>query len=469
MEFIQRGGIAIPREYADEMWYREIRADLIRRTKEYQTGTFNVLKFYLESERFLTIPRFFPLKKYMKNENYKLVDMRQEGKEIQIEHNIKPRNKLQKRAMKYMLENDSGILELQPGVGKTVISIYAIATRKRKTLILVHRDSLAEQWIDRIQEFTNLEKSSISRLSSSTFKEDLSCPIIITTNQTLLSLLKRQRLEFLTELHHANIGIMVSDECHSTTGAPTFSECSIHMPCKVIFGLSATPYRYDGNGDIIEYHLGEIFSEEDDEGTMSAEVTVIGLDFQIDEPKRHNWLYWEGQFNRSRYLKISYKSKNLLKLCEVLINKLRKEDRQLVIMAERIKLIDELYKKLDDGESSIFTAGKALEVLKKKTTFTTPQKMRDGVDAPWKDTLIMTSPISNIAQVCGRVTRSKDGKKNPVIIDMVDLSCPPIRNSLHSRLTYYEKKGWNVRFLTFLHDKVSTIDKDYFMELLKGH
>ena len=467
MEFIQRGGIAIPRSYENEMWYREIRAELIRRSQKYNTPDYEILKFYLESDKFMTIPRFFPFQKYMKTEEVKLIDLRQEGKEIQIEHNIKPRNKLQKRAMQYMLEHDSGILELQPGVGKTVISIFMIATRKRKTLILVHRDSLVEQWIDRVEQFTNLDKSSISRLSSSTFEEDLTHPIIISTNQTMLSILKNKRLEYLVALHEAEIGVFIADEVHTTVGAPSFSECSIHMPSKYVFGLSATPYRWDGNGDIMDYHLGETFVEEDDEGTLPANVTIIGLNYKIDEAKRHGYLYWGGQFQRSRYLNLTRKSEDLLKLCEAAINKLRKDNRHIVVMAERIKLIDELYKKLDDGDTSIFTAGKSLEVLEKRTTLTTPGKMRDGVDAPWKDSLIMTSPISNIAQVCGRVTRSKDGKKDPAIIDLVDISCSPIRRTLYSRLEYYKKKKWNVRFFLFGNRLMET-SEEHFLEIIKG-
>jgi len=468
MNFIQRGGIAIPRQYENEMWYREIRADLLRRSQKYQTADYEILKFYIESQNLLTIPRFYPLQKFMKHEKFTFDDRRHEGKQIQIEHNIKPRNELQKRAMNYMLENDSGILELQPGTGKTVISISMIATRKRKTLILVHRDSLVEQWINRIEEFTNLDKSSVARLSSSTYEEDLTHPIIITTNQTMISILKRQRVEFLTAIHNAEIGIFIADEVHTTVGAPTFSECSIHLPCKVVFGLSATPYRWDGNGDIMEYHLGQIFAEEDDEGTLPAEVTVIGLDYEIDQPSRHGYLYWGGDFQRARYLNLTRKSENLLKTCERLITKLRKTDRHSVVMCERIKLIDELYNKLDDGDSSIFTAGHKLEVLKKRTTFTTPGKMRDGVDAPWKDSLLMTSPISNVAQVCGRVTRSKDGKQNPVVIDLVDISCKPIRNTIHTRLKYYEKKGWNVRF--FIYSKIRGLQEtieEQFVDLLK--
>ena len=469
MEFIQRGGIAIPRQYENEMWYREIRADLLRRSQKYNTPDFEILKFYLESEKFLTIPRFYPFQKFMKTEKVTIDDRRHEGNDIQIEHNIKPRNKIQKIAMQYMMEHDNGIIQLQPGVGKTVISIYMIAERKKKTFIIVHRDSLAEQWSDRIEQFTSIKSSPEMRLTSQNFKEALQQPIIISTSQTFLSLLKRNRIEFLKALHEANIGILLADEVHTTIGAPSFSECSIHMPCKVVFGLSATPYRWDGNGDIIEHHLGEIFAKEDDEGTMKPNITIIGFDFQIDTPKRHGYLYWAGKFQRSRYLNLMRKSEPLLKICKGIVKRLLDEDRQLVIMCERLKLIDELFKVTNSNSdnASIFTAGKSLEVLEKQTTFTTPGKMRDGVDAPWKDSMLLTSPISNIAQVVGRVTRTNKDKLNPAIIDMVDMKCPPIKNSIYGRIEFYEKKEWNINIVLCNKDgKLLPITKERFIELL---
>ena len=127
-----------------------------------------------------------------------------------------------------------------------------------------------------------------------------------------------------------------------------------------------------------------------------------------------------------------------------------------------------LYEKLQDGKSSIFTAGHSLEVLKERTTYTTPGKMRDGIDVPWKDSLILTSPISNIAQVCGRVTRTNKDKLKPSIIDMVDMSCKPIRNTIHSRLTYYEKKEWDINYMLFTKDhRILPTIKERFLELLK--
>ena len=169
-------------------------------------------------------------------------------------------------------------------------------------MVLVHREPLAKQWTDRFLAFTNLEPDDISWLKSSSFQEDLKKPIIVAMVQTFRSLLKRKRKDFLIALNEANIGVFVADEVHTSVGAPAFSECSIHVPSKYTYGLSATPYRYDGNGDIIEFHLGDIFADDDLEGTMEPKVTVMLLDYEIDTPRSHRYIHWGGSFQRARYL-----------------------------------------------------------------------------------------------------------------------------------------------------------------------
>ena len=221
MELIKRSGILTPKHIDDQMAYIKIKESLERRSKSYTTSTYIINTFYLESEKFLLIPRYYPIEKYL-GKNVTINDYRHEGKPIDIEHNIVPRSETQKSAIKYLMDNESAILQLEPGVGKTVISIYMISERKRKSLILVHRDPLALQWRNRIESFSNLNEDSIGRLTSANFKEELKKPVIISMNQTIISLLKRKREEFLYALHDANIGCFIADEVHTTVGAPTF-------------------------------------------------------------------------------------------------------------------------------------------------------------------------------------------------------------------------------------------------------
>jgi len=465
MDILKRSGILIPTTHRNTRSYVNVKEKLERRTRGYGNSAMTINVFYLESEKFLLIPRNFPLQNYFSN--IEIHDHRHHGQPIEINHNITPRGEVQERAIRYMMSHEDGILQLAPGVGKTVITIYMIAKRKVKSLILVHRDPLAIQWKNRLLQFTDIKEEDIARLSSSTFKEDLDKPIIISTTQTFLSLLKRKRKDFLIKLNEANIGIFVGDEVHTTVGAPTFSECSIHIPSKYTYGLSATPYRYDGNGDIIEYHLGEVFSDDDIQGTMDARVTVVMLDYQIDTPYRTQYIRYGGEFQRARYLNLIKKSKPFVEVVRGLLRRF-KDDRQTICIAERINLIEELHKWMPSTSKAMFCGKGGLETLDSQHTFATPGKCRDGVDAPWKDTVIMTSPISNIEQLTGRVIRAKKNKKTPIIIDMVDYGCENISQTFYIRKKFYLKKGWRIQYVLYKDGKLKQIDENVASAIIEG-
>ena len=464
MEIIKRSGLLISKQHQYEDFYIKIREFLERRTKEYNSSIYTVNKFYIESEKFLLIPRNFPIQKYMFDYNVK--DVRHEGEIIDIKHNIVPRGEAQKKAIQHVMSNESATLQLAPGVGKTVISIYMIAERKRKSIILVHRDPLAKQWLKRIKQFTNLTDDDIGMLRSSTFEKDLDKPVIIAMVHTFLSLLKRNRQDFLMKLNESNIGICVADEVHTSVGAPTFSECSIHIPAKYTYGLSATPYRYDGNGDIIQFHLGDIYSDDDLEGTMGAKVTVVMLDYQIDTPRRAQYIRWGGDFQRARYLNLMKKSQPFIEVIRGLLSRLKMRD--LICIAERIKLIDELHEWMPSKSKAKFCGAGGLETLNSKTTFATPGKCRDGIDAPWKDSIIMTSPISNIEQLTGRVIRDAENKQTPIVIDMVDYGCKQIANTYYKREKFYDEKGWPVQYLIYTKNQLKPIDREVMHKILTG-
>ena len=470
--FFRTSGIIIPRRYDSEQFYWQIKEFLKRRSRKYNTPDFIVNTFYIETDKALIIPRFFPVERFVE---CKIIDKFKEGETINISHNIVPRTKTQKRAIQYLSTYNEGILELEPGVGKTVVSIYTVAKKKKKTFVLVHRDSLADQWKGEknsdppqgFLSFTNLEENDIARLTSSTFEDDLKKPIIICTDQTFISLLKRNRNKFLSELNRANIGIFIADEVHTSVGAPSFSNCSIHIPAKYVYGLSATPYRYDGNGDIIKFHLGNIFSDEDIEGTMIPKVIVMLLDYKIDIPYRHKYLYWEGEFQRSRYLSLMKNSKSFMEVSKNLLKEL-KSNKNILFVAERIKVIDILYNWLNSDSKSKFIGNSKMDQLKYNIVFATPGKVRDGVDIPKKDTLIMTSPISNIKQMVGRVLRTCEGKIEPVIIDMVDFGCTDILDTFYNRLRFYENNNWTIQFTVILNKKAKLIDREAVINILKG-
>jgi superfamily II DNA or RNA helicase len=108
-----------------------------------------------------------------------------------------------------------------------------------------------------------------------------------------------------------------------------------------------------------------------------------------------------------------------------------KAGRTVVVMGD---IIDHL-KKLQllvgaagvPGEDTGFYIGelaKNKDLLKfnahKRVVFCTYGMTSEGTDYPHWDTLVMITPRSNAKQAVGRILRKKDGKKTPVILDLID-------------------------------------------------
>ena len=462
IKVIRRGSLIIPKD--DQFLCNMIKDQLTRTFKSYNSSVIETWSFYIEDDNFLYLPKFYPIGDWV---GFKLVDEREDGLDIDIEHNIKPRSELQEKALEYMISHDQGIINLDTGEGKTVISIAAISEIKKKTLILLHRANLVEQWISRIEEFTNIKLGKdMVILKNTRIEKSFEKSIVVATVQTLRSALERKKNDLIMALKKARFGLVLSDEIHTTVGAKKFSECSLFLPVKKIFGLSATPYRRDGTSDILTYHLGPIYKPEGKSGTMNVNVTVMFFDFGL-LPRYEKYLYWGDSFQRSRYLNLLKNSKILYNVCMGILDKF-KENRSVFLIAERVKFIQLLYKKFLYDDKNTFIQKDTNKNLESQFVFATPGKIRDGIDAPEKDALILTSPIGNIQQACGRVRRPTENKKMPVVVDLVDIGCSDISKTLYYRLRFYNSKNWNIKYYHLKGGKVLPVEESDIKELLNS-
>jgi len=78
---------------------------------------------------------------------------------------------------------------------------------------------------------------------------------------------------------------------------------------------------------------------------------------------------------------------------------------------------------------------------KRKIVLGTYKMCSTGTDVPHWDTLVLATPRADVKQAIGRVLRAVDGKKQPVIFDLVDRDA--IFQNFHlSRLkTYYQVRS----------------------------
>jgi hypothetical protein len=95
----------------------------------------------------------------------RIEDKRERGKEVDFTFQG-TLTSLQKQAVKEMLAHDTGVFVAPPGIGKTVVGTYLIATRKTSTLILVHRKPLLDQWIGQLALFLGIRAQNIGQIGA---------------------------------------------------------------------------------------------------------------------------------------------------------------------------------------------------------------------------------------------------------------------------------------------------------------
>ena len=109
---------------------------------------------YRESFKKLYVPRYYGLLKLGPPESNNISN----GESIKLEFNGSLREKQEMVVTKYInyIENSNkqgGLLELPCAFGKTILSLNIISRLSKKTLIIVHKEFLMNQWIERIEEF----------------------------------------------------------------------------------------------------------------------------------------------------------------------------------------------------------------------------------------------------------------------------------------------------------------------------
>ena len=114
------------------------------------------------------------------------------------------------------------------GFGKTTVSLAIACKLGYRTMIIVHKEFLANQWEERIKQFC--PGATIGRVQQN--KKDVECDFVIAMLQSL-------SLKEYTFGDFDSIGTLIVDEAHHIC-AKVFSQSLFKMCPKHIFGLSAT-------------------------------------------------------------------------------------------------------------------------------------------------------------------------------------------------------------------------------------
>ncbi len=353
----------------------------------------------------------------------------------------------QQEAFQILLEKQSGVLVAPTGTGKTVIACALIAELSIPTLVICHRSQIAEQWAERMLEFTTLTKKQIGFVLGS--KKTQHFIVDIALFQSLIN--KDDIQAFL-----ANYSLVIVDESHHIP-ALSFEALLSNVTAKRIIGLTATPKRADGFHPIMEMQCGPILhviKEPIRSQQIERHLIIREIDSGLDSVPAGSDIHviWEKLLASEMRIKLI--AEDVLKLI--------KTGRRILVLSERKELLNKIIAVVEmietnlplfliTGELGVKARRKIfanLEIAFQSSSgcalFATGSLVGEGVDIPKLDSLILAFPCSSkakLTQYIGRIERENENKSTTIIIDYFDkhpvtLSMAKKRSAIYRTLKY---------------------------------
>lgn len=329
----------------------------------------------------------------------------------------------------------SGILSLPTGYGKTTVALYVLSVMSVKTLIVVHKEFLLTQWVERISQF--LPGARVGRLQANV--------VDVEDKDIVIAMLQSLSKKDYDPSVFNGFGLTIIDETHHVC-TRSFSKMFTKINTKYLLGLSATLDRKDGLTHVLHWYLGSVLFKI--ERKQQKQVQVRKAMFRCED--------YSKPFPTNRLKKpslpeaITTITENEQRNGFVLdwINDCLSQGRKVLVLTDRrqhcMTLLDQMS---GDFTKGLYIGGMKPDELKLSeecdVIFATYSLAHEGLDIPALDTLIMASPKSDIVQSVGRILRETVGKVNtPFIVDIVD-AWGPFQYQYFKRTKYYKSAGFS--------------------------
>jgi len=242
-----------------------------------------IFPVYRESDKKIYVPRYFGEELFGPAKVIKIT----EGDDINLEFKGTLRDyqiPVVNKFINYVKrrETESGLLELPCAWGKTSASLHICCQIKKKTLVIVHKEFLMNQWIERISQF--IPSAKVGKIQGQIIDID-NKDIVICMLQSLV--LK----EYPSTLFDC-FGFTIIDEVHHIS-SETFSNALFKIVTKYMLGLSATMIRKDGTTKVFKMFLGEVVEKVERKDEHNVQVRAITFKTN-DNEFNETVLDWKG-------------------------------------------------------------------------------------------------------------------------------------------------------------------------------
>jgi len=392
---------------------------------------------YRESFKKLYVPRYYGLNKLGPPKSNNI----ENGETINLEFNGTLREKQEVVVSTYMkyIENpdkQGGLLELPCAFGKTILSLNIISRVSKKTLIIVHKEFLMNQWIERIQEF--LPTAKVGKIQGQI--------IDIDDKDIVIGMLQSLSMKEYPASIFEPFGLTIIDEVHHIS-SEVFSKSLFKIVTKHMLGLSATMNRKDGTTRVFKMFLGDvIYKGEHDEKRIA---TVRAIEYRShDEEFEETKLDYRGKpaFSTmiSKICEYNRRSEFILKVLKNMLEENPKQ--QVMILAHNRNILTYFHDAIK--HRNLATVGYYLGGMKEKALKETETKQiviatyamaAEALDIKTLTTLIMATSKTDIQQSVGRILREKHS--NPIIVDIVDTH-DIFKSQWNKRKAFYRKEDY---------------------------
>lgn len=459
MAYLGKKGYTIYKDGLKDLY--NVRNEL--NVKPYSThlGNAPAYPIYRESNSKLYLPRYYGIEKFgMYSQNLLSkgdpIDISFVGELFDYQHNIID------KYIKHVGDSGGGLLDVEPGKGKTVMALNIISQLKTKTLVIVHKSFLMNQWIERIEQF--LPKAKVGKIQGEI--------IDVEGKDIVLGMLQSLSSKKYADELCSSFGLCVFDECHHLS-AEVFSNVMIQFVCNYNLGLSGTMTRKDGLTKVFKYFIGPVIHKEKTD--LSVEVNVKTIYYHDDDLFKNVKTDFRGNPMYSTMISslCDCKSRSAF-LVDIVRNEfLLNPNQQMMILAHNKSLIQELYDMIILFEPCVgfYLGGMKEKSLKesesKKIIIATYAMASEGLDIKTLTTLFMATPKSDVCQSVGRILRSKHS--TPLVIDIVDPHTI-FNNQYKKRKAYYLKKKYLVDIFSnsnqyFKNEKTITTKKKCLLKI----
>jgi superfamily II DNA or RNA helicase len=397
---------------------------------------------FVETEESLGIPKYFGIEKFGEPQVNKLEEYEYPTFDMKYNGELRPQQKMiVEKVRKGFEEHRGGLLIAGCGIGKTNMAIWLACKYKLKTLFIVHKGFLMQQFVNRVQVFTNINTVGIIQQD----RVETDHPFVVAMVHSLAG------RDYPHELFK-DFGMIIIDEVHHMA-AKYFSNVFKKITARYMLGISAETQRNDKLFKIINWYMGPFLHIEPQK--PNDMVVVKKFNYETSNSARNKVIInrYTKEPDRSTMVTnlVSIKKRNrfILKMIE----ELYEQDKHILCLSGRLKQIRVLYKLLEKNPLIKGNVGKYIGSMKDKDLDISATKQiilatfdlaQEGLNIPNLNVVMLCTPKSSIRQSVGRILRLEKYEYHPLVIDILDNN-KIFKGQSNTRNRYYAEQKYNIQ------------------------